>query len=147
MSIESLMRRAIELGKKAATIAADNPNVGCVIWRDGSVLGEGATAAPGGPHAEVAAWLSAKMQGHDVRGADLITTVEPCSFHGRTPACASAIVEWGIGRVIIGIRDPHPRVNGAGLLILRDAGIDIIEGCCAEDVRRYLEPWLRRHQS
>lgn len=136
------MLEAIEIGKLGKDLAGDNPYVGCVIWKDGTIIGSGHTKPPGGPHAEVSAWLSARDQGHDVAGATLYTTVEPCSFHGRTPACASSIVSWGIRRVVIGIRDPHPKVNGEGIAILKRAGIEVDEGVCAKQVGEYLGSWL-----
>jgi len=77
-----------------------------------------------------------------VVGATLYSTLEPCSFHGRTPACSRSIAERGIARVVIGMRDPHPRVNGAGTLILRHAGVEVIEGVCETDVRRQLGLWV-----
>lgn len=75
----------------------------------------------------------------------MYSTLEPCSFHGRTPACAHAIVERGIRRVVVGVRDPNPRVDGEGLRILRAAGLEVIEGVCEEEVRLQLRDWVRVH--
>ena len=136
------MQRAIGLGVLALGKTGDNPNVGCVLVRGGQVLGEGFTQPPGGSHAEVQAQADAQAKGFDIAGADLYTTVEPCSFHGRTPSCARAIVDWGIKRVLIGIRDPHPRVNGAGIRIMTEAGIEVVEGVCNDDVAASLSQWL-----
>ena len=95
--------------------------------------------------AEIAAARDARERGHSVIGSTLYSTLEPCSFHGRTPACATSIAERGVARVVIGIRDPHPRVNGAGTLILRHAGVEVIEGVCESEVRRQLALWELEH--
>ena len=78
----------------------------------------------------------------DTNGATLYTTVEPCSFYGRTPACAHSIISWGIQRVVVAIRDPHPRVSGAGINVLRSNGITVSEGVCRHQVEEYLSDWL-----
>lgn len=139
---EHWMRRAIEEAELARGTTGDNPWVGCAIVSSrGELFGRGHTLGPGENHAEIAAALDAQAQGHSVVGATLYSTLEPCAFHGRTPACATSIAERGIARVVIGMRDPHPRVNGAGTRILRDAKIEVIEGVCEVDVRRQLGPW------
>jgi diaminohydroxyphosphoribosylaminopyrimidine deaminase/5-amino-6-(5-phosphoribosylamino)uracil reductase len=132
------MQSAIQLEKFAIGKTGDNPSVGCVIVKGGTIIGKGWTAPPGGPHAEVSAWMNAISRGFDVIGATLYTTLEPCSFFGRTPACAASIVSWGIQRVIIGIRDPHPRVDGEGIRLLKAAGLIVMEGVCAEEIRATL---------
>lgn len=144
---EMWMRLAIEEAELARGITGDNPWVGCVIVNvHGELLGRGHTLGPGEDHAEVAAARDAEVQGHRVVGATLYSTLEPCSFHGRTPACSKSIAERGIARVVIGMRDPHPRVNGAGALILRNASVEVIEGVCEPEVRRQLGVWvLARH--
>jgi diaminohydroxyphosphoribosylaminopyrimidine deaminase/5-amino-6-(5-phosphoribosylamino)uracil reductase len=147
MNYESYMLRACELGRMAQHIAGDNPFVGCVIYKDGQIIGEGSTHQPGGPHAEVAAIALAISNGFSPANSILFTTVEPCSFYGRTPSCAKSILQYGISKVVIGIRDPHPKVNGAGISILRDAGIEVVEGVCEVRVREYLQNWLNGFQS
>jgi len=77
-----------------------------------------------------------------VVGTTLYSTLEPCSFHGRTPACAKSISERGVARVVIGMHDPHPRVNGEGIRILQRAGVEVIEGVCEAEVRRQLGLWV-----
>jgi diaminohydroxyphosphoribosylaminopyrimidine deaminase / 5-amino-6-(5-phosphoribosylamino)uracil reductase len=140
---EAWVRLAIEEAELARGSTGDNPWVGCVIVNArGELLGRGHTLGPGEDHAEVAAARDAQVRGHNVVGATLYSTLEPCSFHGRTPACATSIAERGIARVVIGMRDPHPRVNGAGVLILRNAGVEVIEGVCESDVRRQLGVWV-----
>ncbi len=140
---QTFMRLAISEAEHARGTTGDNPWVGCVIV-DGSgrVLGRGHTHGPGEDHAEIAAAHDAMAQGHAIHGATLYSTLEPCSFHGRTPSCARAIVARGLARVVIGMRDPNPRVDGAGARILRDGGVEVIEGVCEEHVRRQLEDWL-----
>src|SRR3954466_9468019 len=122
------MTMAIGEAELARGTTGDNPWVGCVIVSpDGSLLGRGHTLGPGEDHAEIAAARDAEARGHSVSGATLYSTLEPCSFHGRTPACSRSIAARGITRVVIGIRDPHPRVDGQGIDILRAAGVHVIE--------------------
>ena len=146
MNYETYMLRACDLGKKAKHISGDNPFVGCVLYKDGQIIGEGSTHQPGGLHAEAAAISVAISEGLSPSKSILFTTVEPCSFYGRTPSCAKSIVQYGISTVVIGIRDPHPKVNGAGISILREAGIEVIEGVCEMQVREYLQSWLNGFQ-
>ena len=137
------MRLAIEEAELARGATGDNPWVGCaIVSPQGELIGRGHTLGPGEDHAEIAAARDAQDRGHSVVGATLYSTLEPCSFHGRTPACARSIVERGIARVVLGMRDPHPRVNGAGTLILRNAGVEVIEGVCEGEVRRQLGLWV-----
>ena len=140
---EKWMRLAIEEAELARGTTGDNPWVGCVIVSPhGELVGRGHTLGPGEDHAEIAAALDAQARGHSVVGATLYSTLEPCSFHGRTPACSRSIAARGIGRVVIGMRDPHPRVDGAGALILRNAKVEVIEGVCEPEVRRQLGLWV-----
>ncbi len=139
---EKFMLHAIELGKQVKGHTGDNPYVGCVIVGAEMILGIGATQPPGKPHAEIRAFMDATKRGHSLIGATLYTTVEPCSFFGRTPPCTSAIIDQQIKRVVIGIRDPNPRVNGQGIRLLEDAGIEVTEGICSTAVRDYLIDWL-----
>jgi len=140
------LRLAIAEAELARGTTGDNPWVGCVIVdARGELLGRGHTLGPGEDHAEIAAARDAHARGHSVVGATLYSTLEPCSFHGRTPACSRSIAERGIARVVIGMRDPHPRVNGAGVRILREAAVEVIEGVCEADVRRQLGPWVLEH--
>lgn len=143
------MRLAIEQGEQARGTTGDNPWVGCVIVSAaGELLGRGHTLGPGEDHAEIAAARDAEARGHAIVGATLYSTLEPCAFHGRTPACATSIAQRGIGRVVVGMRDPHPRVDGEGVRILRAAGLEVIEGVLEEQVRRQLGSWvLQQHPS
>jgi diaminohydroxyphosphoribosylaminopyrimidine deaminase / 5-amino-6-(5-phosphoribosylamino)uracil reductase len=119
------MRRALALAARAMVIATPNPRVGCVIVREGRILGEGFTQAPGSNHAEIEALLDARRNGHDLHGATAYVTLEPCSHFGRTPPCATALIEARLARVIAAVEDPNPLVAGRGLAMLRDNGIDV----------------------
>lgn len=145
---EAFMRLAIEQAERARGDTGDNPWVGCVIvGAGGQVLGQGFTRGPGEHHAEISAAEDAAARGHDIVGATLYSTLEPCSFHGRTPACAHAIVQRGLRRVVVALRDPHPRVDGVGLGILRAGGLEITEGVCEHEVRLQLAPWILAHHA
>ncbi len=126
------MARALELGARALVHSAPNPRVGCVLVRDGRVLGEGWTQTPGSNHAEVEALLDARAQGHEAQGATAYVTLEPCSHFGRTPPCAKALIEARIARVIAAVEDPNPLVSGRGLQQLREAGIEVRCGLLRE---------------
>jgi diaminohydroxyphosphoribosylaminopyrimidine deaminase / 5-amino-6-(5-phosphoribosylamino)uracil reductase len=127
------MRRALGLAERAMYIATPNPRVGCVIVRDGRVLGEGFTQAPGSNHAEVEALLDARRNGHDLHGATAYVTLEPCSHFGRTPPCSTALIEARLTRVIAAVEDPNPLVAGRGLEMLRSNGLDVRCGLLAAE--------------
>jgi diaminohydroxyphosphoribosylaminopyrimidine deaminase/5-amino-6-(5-phosphoribosylamino)uracil reductase len=117
----------LALAGQAVGLTDPNPRVGCVIVAaDGAtVLGQGHTQAAGGPHAEVMALRDAQARGHDVRGATVYVSLEPCAHHGRTPPCCDALVAAGVGRVEIACGDPNPLVNGQGTARIAAAGIAI----------------------
>ncbi len=127
------MRRALALAESVLFTTAPNPRVGCVIVRDGRVLGEGATQPPGGPHAEIRALRDAQRRNEPVEGATMYVTLEPCSHFGRTPPCVDAVLAARPARVVVAIGDPNPLVNGQGLARLREAGIEVATGVCAEE--------------
>ncbi|MBW0143893.1 bifunctional diaminohydroxyphosphoribosylaminopyrimidine deaminase/5-amino-6-(5-phosphoribosylamino)uracil reductase RibD [Sphingomicrobium sp. B8] len=136
------MDRAIALGSAARGTTAPNPNVGCVIVKDGEVVGEGATAPGGRPHAEAVALGQAR---ENVKGATLYTTLEPCAHESeRGPTCATIIPEAGIRKVVAAIVDPDTRTAGKGLAMLREAGVEVVEGVGAEDAEASLEGFLMR---
>jgi diaminohydroxyphosphoribosylaminopyrimidine deaminase/5-amino-6-(5-phosphoribosylamino)uracil reductase len=140
---EALMRLAIADAELARGATGDNPWVGCVIVdARGDVLGRGHTRGPGEDHAEIGALREADARGKSVRGATMYSTLEPCSFHGRTPACSRAIIEQGIACVVFGMRDPNPRVDGEGARILRAAGVAVVDGVCEPEIRRQLGNWV-----
>ena len=133
---QEYMRRALALAARGAGRVCPNPMVGCVIVRDGRVIGEGWHEHCGGLHAERNAL---KNCAEDPAGADLYVTLEPCCHWGRTPPCTDAIIERRIGRVFVGCLDPNPLVAGKGAQILRDAGIPVETGVCEEECRRLNE--------
>ena len=137
----TFMRAAIALSRRAAGTTWPNPNVGCVIVQDGAIVAQGVTAPGGRPHAETAALA---MAGEAARGATAYVTLEPCSHYGQTPPCAQALIDAGVARVVIAVRDPDPRVDGAGMAMLRDAGIDVIEDLLTGEARLAMQGFLSR---
>jgi diaminohydroxyphosphoribosylaminopyrimidine deaminase / 5-amino-6-(5-phosphoribosylamino)uracil reductase len=134
---------ALRLGRRALGTTAENPNVGCVIVKEGRLLGVGWTQPGGRPHAETEAL---KMAGAAARGATAYVTLEPCAHHGRTGPCAEALVAAGIARVVTAIEDPDPRVSGGGHAILERAGVAFETGLAAEEARRDMAGFLTRIQ-
>ncbi len=137
---QDLMRRAVELAGAVRTTTTPNPWVGSVVLTDAGVRFEGATAPPGGAHAEIAALAAA---GAAAEGATLYTTLEPCCHQGRTGPCTDAIVGAGVRRVVVGIEDPDPNVQGRGVAQLRDAGIEVEVGVLEAEVRSQLAPYVK----
>ncbi len=147
------MALALAWAAKGMFITAPNPRIGCVIVRDGVVIGAGHTQPAGQAHAEIQALRDAAARGEDVRGATAYVTLEPCSHYGRTPPCSNALVQAGLGRVVAAMTDPNPLVAGRGLAQLEAAGIAVTSGVLAEQahelnigffsrMRRGL-PWVR----
>jgi diaminohydroxyphosphoribosylaminopyrimidine deaminase/5-amino-6-(5-phosphoribosylamino)uracil reductase len=124
------MALALRLAEKGLFSTTPNPRVGCVIVRDGEVVGTGWHEVTGGPHAEVLALRAAGALAH---GATAYVSLEPCSHHGRTPPCADALIAAGISRLIAAMQDPNPRVAGSGLARLRAAGIQVESGLMQEE--------------
>lgn len=127
------MRRALAVAEQALFVSNPNPRVGCVLVRDGRWLAEGSTRQAGGHHAEAQALHEASLKHTDVRGATAYVTLEPCSHTGRTPPCADALIAAGIGRVVVALQDPNPKVAGRGIERLRAASIQVDVGLFAED--------------
>lgn len=126
------MARALRLAARGLNTTTPNPRVGCVIVRDGQVVGEGWHVRAGGPHAEAHALQAASDA---ARGATAYVTLEPCSHHGRTPPCADALVRAGVARVVAAMQDPNPLVAGQGLARLAAAGISTTCGVLAQEAR------------
>ena len=136
------MAEAVELGEAARGRTAPNPNVGCVIVRDGEIVGKGATAPGGRPHAEA---VALKEAGAKAKDATLYTTLEPCAHVSeRGPTCSVSIAEAGIARVVAAIEDPDPRTAGLGLKALRKAGLKVKKGVGAEEARASMAGYLTR---
>jgi diaminohydroxyphosphoribosylaminopyrimidine deaminase/5-amino-6-(5-phosphoribosylamino)uracil reductase len=138
--ISEHMRRAVARGEEGIGTTSPNPSVGCVLVRDGRVVGEAHSAPAGGPHAEVRAL---EMAGEDARGASAFVTLEPCSHFGRTPPCVDALIEAGVAAVRVAIVDPDAKVSGEGIAKLRAAGIDVEVGDGEAETRRYLEAYTK----
>lgn len=135
------MTRAIELARKGLYTTHPNPRVGCVIVRDGQIVGEGWHVRTGEPHAEVHALRAA---GERARGATAYVTLEPCSHHGHTPPCAEGLINAGVARVVAAMQDPNPEVAGRGLKRLADAGIDVCSGVLEAEARALNPGFLKR---
>ncbi|MCG1019191.1 MULTISPECIES: bifunctional diaminohydroxyphosphoribosylaminopyrimidine deaminase/5-amino-6-(5-phosphoribosylamino)uracil reductase RibD [Burkholderiaceae] len=129
------MQRALVLAERGLYTTSPNPRVGCVLVKDGEVIGEGFTQPAGQDHAEIRALKDARSRGYTPAGATAYVTLEPCSHFGRTPPCANTLVEAGMARIIVAMEDPNPQVSGRGLAILRDAGIDVRCGLLAHEAQ------------
>lgn len=144
------MARALQLAERGLATTSPNPRVGCVLMRDGAIVGEGWHRRAGEAHAEIEALRSA---GANARGATAYVTLEPCSHHGRTPPCAEALIGAGVGRVVAAMQDPNPLVAGRGIERLRAAGIAVATGLLEHEARELNlgfvsrmtrgRPWLR----
>ncbi len=135
------MARAIELAKKGLYTTAPNPRVGCVIVKNGEIVGEGWHQRPGEAHAEVNALL---MAGSKARDATVYVTLEPCSYYGRTPPCAKTLINAGIRRVFIGMIDPNPQVSGKGISLLKKAGVEVYSGLMEAEARSINPGFIKR---
>jgi diaminohydroxyphosphoribosylaminopyrimidine deaminase / 5-amino-6-(5-phosphoribosylamino)uracil reductase len=148
-----VMERALWLAQSAMFSTAPNPRVGCIIVKNDHILGEGFTQPPGGNHAEIEALNHARAQGHDVSGAIVYVTLEPCSHFGRTPPCCDALIAAGVAKVVAAVQDPNPLVAGQGLARLRSAGIEVVCDVLADQAREINlgffsrmqrgKPWVR----
>ncbi len=144
------MARALRLAEQGLFSTTPNPRVGCVIVKDGVVVGEGWHLRAGEPHAEVHALRAAAERS---KGATAYVTLEPCSHHGRTPPCANALIDAGVARVVAAMRDPNPQVSGRGLELLTLAGVSVQVGLMEHEARElnigfisrmtHSRPWLR----
>jgi diaminohydroxyphosphoribosylaminopyrimidine deaminase/5-amino-6-(5-phosphoribosylamino)uracil reductase len=137
----AMMQRCLELARHAMGKTAPNPLVGCVIVNNGEIVGEGFHPKAGEPHAEVFALREA---GDRAKGATLYVNLEPCNHYGRTPACSEALIAAGIGRVVIGMIDPNPKVAGTGCDRLKQAGIEVSVGTEEAACQRLNEAFVHR---
>ncbi|MGH9122155.1 MAG: bifunctional diaminohydroxyphosphoribosylaminopyrimidine deaminase/5-amino-6-(5-phosphoribosylamino)uracil reductase RibD [Acidimicrobiales bacterium] len=141
----AFMGEALALGQSVRSLTSPNPWVGCLIVPEGEGPSyEGATGAPGEPHAEAAALA---LAGEDARGATVYVTLEPCAHQGRTPPCADALIEAGVARVVVATVDPDPKVSGEGLDRLRRAGVEVTLGVRGDEVERSLAPYLKHRRT
>jgi diaminohydroxyphosphoribosylaminopyrimidine deaminase / 5-amino-6-(5-phosphoribosylamino)uracil reductase len=134
----TLMARALELGRRGDP--SPNPHVGSVIADGEQILAEGFHEIAGNDHAEI---VALKLAGAGARGKTLYVTLEPCNHEGRTPPCVDAIIAAGIRRVVIGTRDPNPRVAGGGIERLRAAGIEVLEDVLGAQAKELIKPWAQ----
>jgi len=132
------MQRALEISLKGNP--SPNPFVGCVIVKDGKIIGEGSHKFFGGSHAEINAL---KEAGSKAKGAEIYVSLEPCSHYGKTPPCTKAIIKAGIKKVVVALKDPNPLVNGKGLTELKNAGIETETGLLAEKAMKINEAFIK----
>jgi diaminohydroxyphosphoribosylaminopyrimidine deaminase/5-amino-6-(5-phosphoribosylamino)uracil reductase len=134
------MQQALELALRGKGRTSPNPTVGCIIERDGELIGSGFHTWAGVDHAEI---VALRQAGDRARGAALYCTLEPCSHYGRTAPCAQAIIDAGIARVIVAVEDPNPRVSGCGIEMLRAAGVEVsLEECARDAAEKLNQPFI-----
>ena len=136
---QQYMLRALEVSRQALPDCQPNPPVGCVLVKNGEVVSVGYTLKVGGNHAEVEALNS---YNGEMEGVTAYVTLEPCSFVGRTPACANTLVKAGIKHVVVAMLDPDPRNNGRGVAILESNSVRVDVGLCQAQVSAFLTPYL-----
>jgi pyrimidine deaminase RibD-like protein len=137
--LQQFMREAIAEGRKALPGCLPNPPVGCILVRHGAILARGHTQPPYQPHAEPMALRQVEGDLHDVTA---FVTLEPCAFHQRTPSCAKEMIARKVGAVYVALIDPHPKNQGTGIQMLRDAGISVVTDFLADEARPHLGPYL-----
>lgn len=137
----AMMRRCLELARRALGLTSPNPMVGAVIVKNGEIIGEGFHPKAGEPHAEV---FALKAAGDNAHGATIYVSLEPCNHYGRTPPCSEALVAAGVAKVVVGMVDPNPLVAGGGINRLRSAGIEVIVGVEEDACRKLNEGFIHR---
>jgi diaminohydroxyphosphoribosylaminopyrimidine deaminase/5-amino-6-(5-phosphoribosylamino)uracil reductase len=137
----AFMARALVLATNGLATAHPNPRVGCVLVRDGAIVGEGWHAQAGGPHAEAMALSNLQSS---AAGATAYVTLEPCNHHGRTPPCTDALIKAGVTRVVYAVDDPNPLVNGGGARALRAAGVQVVSGLLAAEAAELNAGFIKR---
>src|SRR5438477_1761147 len=140
MTASPHMQRALELAESVLGSTSPNPSVGCVIVRDGGVVGEGATQPPGEAHAEV---MALRRAGDAARSAAVYVTLEPHAHFGRTPPCSQALIDAGVSAVHVAMLDPNPEVSGRGIEALRGAGIEVTLGDGEAESQKLLEAYIK----
>lgn len=144
MTPAQYLRQAMELAETARGRTSPNPLVGCVIVKDGRIIGAGCHEQLGGPHAERNALAAA---GEQARGATLYCTLEPCCHHGRTPPCTDAILAAGVKQVIFAVEDPDPQVAGGGARVLREHGVEVQSGLLLDEATKQLAAYLHHRRT
>jgi diaminohydroxyphosphoribosylaminopyrimidine deaminase/5-amino-6-(5-phosphoribosylamino)uracil reductase len=135
------MARALKLAAKGLYTTTPNPSVGCVLVKNGEVVGEGYPQQAGGAHGEV---MAMKMAGNQAKGATAYVTLEPCSHYGRTPPCSNGLIEAGVVRVVAAMEDPNPVVSSSGLAKLRTAGVQVESGLLEDQAKQFLAGFYQR---
>jgi len=143
LSDRELMQRALALAERGLFTTTPNPRVGCVIARDGRIIGEGWHERAGEAHAEVRALADLSGRGQSARGASVYVSLEPCNHHGRTPPCTDALLAAGLARVVAAMRDPHT-LAGGGAARLQSAGVAVETGLLENEARELNIGWLKR---
>jgi diaminohydroxyphosphoribosylaminopyrimidine deaminase/5-amino-6-(5-phosphoribosylamino)uracil reductase len=137
------MALALQEARKGVGLSNPNPPVGCVLVKQGRVIGRGVHTQAGEPHGEIMALRDAAARGEDPEGATAYVTLEPCCYHGRTPPCTDALLKAKIARVVIGVRDPNPRVDGGGVAILASHGVPVTENVLWGECARFHAPFFK----
>jgi len=141
--VEKFMKQAIDYAKNGIGKVNPNPLVGALIVKDNQIISKGYHEFFGGRHAEIMAIDNAKKNNFDIKGSDLYVTLEPCSHYGKTPPCVESIIREKFKRVFIGIKDPNPLVNGKGIEILREAGIEVHSDFLTSEITELNEIFLK----
>lgn len=139
---ERFMARAVELALQGRGATAPNPCVGAVLVSNGRIMAEGFHTRFGAPHAEIECLRDARDKGIDPAGCDLYVTLEPCNHEGKTPPCAGAVLEAGVRRVFVGVRDPNPEVAGGGVELLRERGVGVEVGVLEQECRDLIDEFM-----
>jgi pyrimidine deaminase RibD-like protein len=139
LELADFMRAAIAEGRKALPACRPNPPVGCVLVRQRAIVARGFTQPPYEPHAEPMALR--QMEG-DLEDVVAFVTLEPCAFHQRTPSCAKEMIARRVGAVYVALIDPHPKNQGRGIEMLREAGVRVVTDFLADEARSHLAPYL-----
>lgn len=137
------MALALQEARKGVGLSNPNPPVGCVLVKDGRVIGQGVHIQAGAPHGEIMALRDVASRGESPADATAYVTLEPCCYHGRTPPCTDALLAAGIRRVVIGVRDPNPRVDGEGVAILASRGVEVAENVLWGECARFHAPFFK----
>ncbi len=140
---QDYMQRALELAAQGIGSVEPNPAVGCVIVKDGRIIGQGFHRRFGGPHAEIDALADCRNRGFDPAGSTVYVTLEPCCHTGKTGPCTQALIEAKVSSVVAAVQDPSDKVAGKGFTQLRQAGIDVIVGVCEAQARRLNAPFFK----
>lgn len=139
---EHWMKKALALSWQQKGRTGENPAVGCVIIKDGKIVGQGVTSDGGRPHGETNAL---QVAGKQAKGASVYVALEPCSHYGQTAPCANALIEAGIAQCVIAVIDPDPRVHWRGAALLQEAGIDTVVGVCEDEAFEVNSDFFARH--